>query len=161
MQQLQDATISAVSPEQCARRLMEVIPLVMRQLRGSMRQQSMQAHGLTIAHFRTLLLLGRVKSSPLTEVAAHLGLSGPAASRMVQNLVSRGWVVRQPGIEDRRQISLRLSERGRAVLKSAQRAGESRLAEALNRLSPEQRAEISQAMDILSEAFGEAEAGAN
>ncbi len=140
---------------------MDVIPLVMRQLRGSMRRQSMQAHGLTIAHFRTLLLLGRSKSSPLTEVAAHLGLSGPAASRMIQNLVSRGWVVRQPAQHDRRQISLRLSDCGRAVLKAAQRAGESRLAEALNRLSPEQRAEVAGAMELLSQAFGNAEAVEN
>ena len=130
---------------------MDVVPLVMLHLRSWMRRH--RVAGLSVPHFRALALLGRVGRSSLTEIAEHLGLSVPSVSRMVQTLVGRGLLVREAGTADRRQISLRLSDRGRAVLKNAQRNTENRLAEVLSRFSSEQRGEICQAAELLRGAF--------
>jgi len=157
MQQLQIATSNGHGPQACARQVMDVVPLVMRHLRGWMRSQ--RVAGLSVPHFRALALLGRVGTCTLTDVAEHLGLSVPSVSRMVQGLVGRNLVVREPGTEDGRQVSLRLSEHGKAVLKTAQRGTQARLAEVLSRLSADQRAEVSHATELLRDAFGESAAG--
>jgi DNA-binding MarR family transcriptional regulator len=133
---------------------MDVVPLVMRHLRGWMRSE--RAAGLSVPQFRTLALLGRLGGSPLTAVAEHLGLSAASVSRMVQGLVTKGLVVREPGTSDRRQVSLRLSDRGRSVMNAARRRTEMHLAEVLSSLSAEQRAEVSAAAALLRDAFGPA-----
>jgi DNA-binding MarR family transcriptional regulator len=151
MQQLQPATIAGASASRCARELMDVVPTVMRHIITHMRKE--RTAGMSVPQFRALILLDRHGNSPLTDLAEHLGLSVPSASRMIQGLVVKGFVVREPGESDRRQISLTLSERGRAVMKNAQRKTEAQLADVLTRLSADQRGEVAHAADLLREAF--------
>ncbi|MGH2504870.1 MAG: MarR family winged helix-turn-helix transcriptional regulator, partial [Ktedonobacterales bacterium] len=61
--------------------LMEVAPLVMREIRTRMRQS--RGAGLSVPQFRALGYLRRHPGCSLTEVADHLGLSVPATSRLV------------------------------------------------------------------------------
>ena len=58
-------------------------------------------------------------SSELTlkEAAESVHVSLPAASRMVDDLVRRGFVVRNEDVEDRRMKRVRLTEAGRAVIR--------------------------------------------
>src|SRR5207302_4332277 len=143
MQQLKIAMNGAPTSTVCARQLMEAIPLVMRHFRGWMR--SHRIAGLSVPQFRALALLGRLDGADLRSVAEHLGLSTPSASRMIQTLVTKGFVVREAATGDRRQIALHLSERGRAVMKAAQRHTEGRIAQVLGELSSDERAELSRA----------------
>src|SRR6184192_1030596 len=137
MQQLKIAMNPPASSTACARQLMEAVPLVMRHFRGWMRSQRIA--GLSVPQFRAMALLGRLGGCDLRSVAEHLGLSTPSASRMIQTLVTKGFVVREAATEDRRQIALHLSERGRAVMKAAQKHTEGRIAQVLGELSGEQR----------------------
>ncbi len=130
---------------------MDVVPMVMRQIITHMRKE--RTAGMSVPQFRALILLDRQSHSPLTDVAEHLGLSVPSASRMIQGLVVKGFILREPGSSDRRQVSLTLSERGRAVMKNAQRKTEAQLAEILSRLSADQRGEVTHATNLLREAF--------
>jgi DNA-binding MarR family transcriptional regulator len=151
MQQLHPATIATASPARCARQLMDVIPTVMRHIITQMRKQ--RVAGMSVPQFRALVLLDRHGNPHLTDLAETLGLSVPSASRMIQGLVLKGFVVREPGSSDRRQITLTLSDRGREVMKNAQRKTEAQLAEVLANLSADQRGEVSHATDLLREAF--------
>ncbi len=153
MQQMQHADNNAASDkaEALASELMEVVPLVMREIRAMMRRN--RSAGLTVPQFRALVFVRRWPNCSLTAVADHLGLSTPATSRMVDTLVASGYIEREPSPTDRRFVTLRLSEQGERVQMSARSAA---LVQVIARLSPltaEQRACIAEAMNPLRQAF--------
>jgi len=70
---------------------------------------------------------------------------------MVDNLVRRGLIVRESGLEDRRQIELYLSRQGRKLLTSAEKATLKNLKEHLTDLSPEEIQKIDEGFRLLLE----------
>jgi DNA-binding MarR family transcriptional regulator len=55
------------------------------------------------------------RGRPLRDVAGDLGVSKQAASQLVDTLVLRGYVTRVPDPDDRRRVTVDLTERGRAA----------------------------------------------
>ncbi len=141
-----------VTPEECAREMLEVVPLVMRTIRGEMRNA--REPSLTVPQFRTLLYLNRHGGASLSDVAAFIGLGLPAASALVDGLVSRDLVTREHDREDRRRITLQVTEMGRAAYQTAHRAAEACLAERIAGLGEDEQAIVVQALGILRPAFG-------
>jgi DNA-binding MarR family transcriptional regulator len=58
----------------------------------------------------------------VTELAAHLGMTKQAASQLVEELVTKGYVERRPHPDDARARLVVLSERGWACTRAADRA---------------------------------------
>lgn len=113
--------------------LMELAPLVMRVMR-----QEMAAHSdaeLSVPQFRALRFVGRQPGGSLSELAERLGTSLAAASKLVDRLVDIGLLARATDPRDRRQVTLELTDRGRAALHAAHSAAQQRLAEQLAALS--------------------------
>lgn len=98
----------------CARELLEVMPMVMRDLRRSLRSQS--TPDLRFPELRSLVFLGHNPGSNLTDLAEYIGVSLPSMSKLVDSLTYRGLVDRQPDVEDRRRVRLRLTDNGRNTL---------------------------------------------
>jgi DNA-binding MarR family transcriptional regulator len=74
------------------------------------------------------------------QLVRELGVSKQAASQLIDTLVLRGYLERQPDAEDRRRVTIVVTERGRAaaaLVRSGVQAVDSELAE---RLAPEQLA---------------------
>jgi DNA-binding MarR family transcriptional regulator len=136
---------------ECAALLMDVVPLVMQRIRTEMRSHRMR--GLSVPQFRALIFLYRNDGASLSQVADHIGLKLPTASKMVDALVARGLLIRRVLPNDRRCISLKLSSRGLAKLRRTRRIAEAHLAEMLERLSPAQQARIVEALQALWPAF--------
>ncbi len=151
MQQLQPANDGPVSADGCARELLAGAPAAMRFIREHMRRNR-QAE-LTVPHFRALLFVGHRADASLSEMAEHLGLSLPAASRMVDVLVQRRLLQRRPHSGDRRCVSLALTSRGQAVSRAAVQATRTALAQRFDTLSARDLALVSRAMRILSRVF--------
>jgi DNA-binding MarR family transcriptional regulator len=85
------------------------------------------------------------------DLPGDLGVTKQAVSQVVDLLVTRGYVVRQPDPGDRRRISLELTERGRAAVAAARR-GVAAVDEQLSeRISPEQVAGLRSALLALAE----------
>src|SRR5688500_4983512 len=101
----------ASTPHDCAREILEAVPHLMRVIRMQVRTRS--SPELTMPQFRTLAFLGRNKDAMLADVAAFLGLTPPAASKLVDALVAEGLVAREMGASDRRRIALALTALGR------------------------------------------------
>ena len=59
--------------------------------------------------------IARRGGTPLREVAVAQAVSKQAASQLVDTLVTRGYVVRVPDAEDRRRLSIALTDRGAAA----------------------------------------------
>lgn len=140
-----------VSPDDCAHEVLDVVPLVMRTIRAEMR--SHRAADLSVPQFRVLVFLARSDGASLSDVAAHLGLTPPTTSVMVDGLVSRGLVARQANPDDRRRITLGLTATGQAAMASAQQITRNRLAERLAELPDAERLAIVQAMQTLRPIF--------
>jgi DNA-binding MarR family transcriptional regulator len=78
-------------------------------------------------------------------------------SEVVARLVERGLVTRRPGPLDARQTKLRLSARGRRVMKSASPTAQERLAHGLSALPSEQREALADSLEVWLTAAGFAE----
>ena len=127
--------------------VLESVPLVMRQIRGRMREA--RGAGVSIPQFRALLFVRRHPGTPLSDVAEHLGTSLPAASELVTRLVRDGLVDREADPSSRRRIRLTLSETGATQLAGAQAGTVDWLARRLDGVDSERLAAISAALNEL------------
>ena len=150
MQQMQNATTSEA--DQVAAALLESVPLVMRTIRAQMR--GYRTADLSVPQFRALGFLHRHPGASLTDLAEHIGLTVPAASRLVDGLVARGYVARKPSPADRRTLELTVSPPGVAMLEASRARARAHLAELLATLSPEDREAVQRGADILRGLFG-------
>jgi DNA-binding MarR family transcriptional regulator len=73
---------------------------------------------------------------PLGQLIEHLRLSKQAAGYLVDTLVTRGYLDRQVDNEDRRRLTIDLTERGRGAAKVLIAAGATVDAELLSRVGP-------------------------
>jgi DNA-binding MarR family transcriptional regulator len=139
------------STKACARAMLDVVPLVMRTVRVEMRKH--RAADVSVPQFRTLAFLNRQPGASLSAVAEHIGLSLPAMSTLVDGLVERKLVARNPAASDRRRITLTLTDQGQATLAAANAATEAHLAERLAGLSAGDRQLVAQALQVLRPLF--------
>ena len=139
--------------EQCAREVLEVVPLVMGVIRSQFRKYG--ALELSVPQFRTLLFLSQHRGASLSEVAEYIGLMLPSMSALIDELVKRKFAVRRTSLNDRRRMTLTLTERGQATLSSARGATQMYIAEQLNHLAQVDRATIIKAMQALRPIFTE------
>jgi DNA-binding MarR family transcriptional regulator len=140
-----------LSPDECAREVVEVVPLIMRALVGEMRRHD--ATDLSVPQFATLAFLSRNEGACLSDAAEHFGLRLPSMSKMIDGLVVRGLVLRSTNPTDRRRVTLALSESGRDALQVAREATRVFLAERLSNLTASQLAAVVQTMGVLRPLF--------
>jgi DNA-binding MarR family transcriptional regulator len=125
--------------------------MVFRVIRAELRKHG--AKEMSVPQYRTLAFVYRNEGASLSEVGDHIGLTLPTMSLLVDGLVARGLVSRRTDPEDRRRMTLTLTEAGRARLESARAATMANLEERLRQLSASDRATITTAMRMLSELF--------
>src|SRR5256885_10802339 len=143
--------IKSTAADQCARAMLDGMPPVMWFIRCHMRKH--RTAGLSVPQFRALCLIDRYPTAGVTLVAEHLGCTQPSASRLVTGLVDRGLLTRRESRDDRRQVELALTARGRSILGSARDAPQKRLADEIRHLPEDQRQSVVAAMKILQNVF--------
>jgi MarR family transcriptional regulator for hemolysin len=153
MQRLQTATKPAVpvQSDDCAGQVLDTIPVLMRLIREQMRQH--RRSELSVPQFRSLIFVHHTPEATLSDLAEHLGLSLPAASRLVAGLVTRSLMLRQQRKDNRRCVRLSLTARGRAAFQAAFKQTRLAFAERLTSLSNPQLRLVSQAMQLLNQVF--------
>jgi DNA-binding MarR family transcriptional regulator len=139
------------TPEESARSLLEVVPIVMRDIRSEMR--SRRSLDLTVPQFRTLAFVNRNKGASLSEVANHMGLTPPSACRLVDGLNTRGMMTRQDNPADRRRIKLAVTPHGSEILRICTEGTLAHLASKLDSIDGAEREVIVKAMAILRSVF--------
>ncbi|HEU5088563.1 MAG TPA: MarR family transcriptional regulator, partial [Roseiflexaceae bacterium] len=92
------------------RELLAVLPLLNRIVAAEVRREA--GEETTMPQFR---VLAHLEGEPLTlsALARRRRVSMQSMSQLVQALVVRGWIAREPDPNDRRQSLLRLTEQGR------------------------------------------------
>ena len=132
---------------ECAHQVLDVVPLVMRVIRRDLRQHG--AFEISVPQFRTLAFLFKHEGASLSDVAEHIGLGLPAMSVLVDGLVSHGLLKRRTDQDDRRRVTLMLTESGRFRMTTAREATVAHLEQIFRQVSAADRATILHAMDVL------------
>jgi DNA-binding MarR family transcriptional regulator len=143
-----------MSPDQCAKEVLDVVPAVMRFIRAEMR--SHRASGLSIPQFRTLMYIHRNRDTSMGGVSTHLGLTPASTSTLVEGLSRRALLVRSECREDRRKVTLALTPEGRKAMEAALHETHKRLASVLDGLAGAELTVVAQAMALLRPTFAAA-----
>lgn len=94
----------------------------------------------------TVLVMGPATPSA---IAAREGVRPPSVTRTLNCLVDDGYVVREPHPDDRRQVLVRLSDKGEAMLIEERNRRNAWLDTRLARFTVEERATLRKASDLL------------
>lgn len=101
----------------------------------SIRAMAQLDPAISSTQLRALMALDETGGSNLSALAAAVGMSTSAASRLVDRLVAAGLVDRQVPARSRREVLLELTPTGRGVVGDYQQARRDVFAEALADLS--------------------------
>lgn len=131
--------------QSAARKFWIVFPMVMRTIFAESRKGNLN---LAPNHFRVLSAIS-ARNCNLSELAEHQNVSLPTMSATVQTLVERGWLERDRSADDRREITLRMTEEGRRVLAHEHRRLTEWIAAKMESLEPKDVKHVERALDIL------------
>ncbi len=134
----------------------ESLPEIMRRLGGG-RSVPAGMREVTLPQARALRAIASSEACTMGALAKSLHITLGAATGLVDRLIQQGLVQRQPDPADRRIVRVHLTAAGRrahvAVVEGARR----RLSAALEKLSPQQRAQVAEALMMLRDALAEGE----
>ena len=142
------------SSDECAHAVFDVVPQVMQTLRAEMRRR--RGPEISVLQLRALSYLRRNPGATLSLLAEHVGLTLPSMSSQVSGLVARNLIDRSISAEDRRFVTLTLTEQGRSLLETARHGTQESLAKMLAVLAPDERATVVEAMHLLAQVFAPA-----
>jgi DNA-binding MarR family transcriptional regulator len=106
--------------------------------------------GVSAVQLRALTALRQKGEANLAQLAEDIGITVSTASRLVDRLVSAGWVNRAPSETNRREISLTLTDEGKRLLRRYDRRRVVLLKECLERVPEERRDAIMAALAELA-----------
>ena len=142
----------AIDLEESARELLEVVPIIMQDIRSEMRCR--RSLDLTVPQFRVLAFVNRNQGSSLREVASHVGLTPPSTSKLVDNLIVRGLMERNDHPADRRRVRLTVTDHGMAILEASTHGTLAYLTDKLSEVDVDDREIIDKALEALRTIFG-------
>jgi DNA-binding MarR family transcriptional regulator len=131
------------------------IPALMRWARGSYGQAVRRS--LAIAGYDDLprngaFVLGGMANlgGSAADMIRGLGVTKQAASQLIDTLVLRGYLTREVDAEDRRRLTITLTERGRGAAEAVRAAVEAIDAELADSITPEQLAGLRAGLNALA-----------
>jgi DNA-binding MarR family transcriptional regulator len=110
---------------------------------------------VTLAQFRTLVVLSTQGPQPVGALAEHLDVHASTMTRMCNRLVSRNLIVRAPSPVDRREVVVTLTPEGAALVDSAMDRRRTELQTIVYKLTPDERDALVHALDVFTRAAGE------
>jgi len=93
----------------------------------------------------------------VSDISENLGVTNPATSQSLDKLVQMGLISRQENPHDRRSKQILLTEYGEQILVESMHPQRIWLKELLERLTPEETEQVSQALSLLYEKLAEIE----
>lgn len=99
--------------------------------------QILAEYGFGRAHHRVIYFVGRHPQITVSELLGILGITKQSLSRVLGQLVAEGFIVQRPGVRDRRQRLLELTEKGLALERKLTENQRARLARAFRQAGAE------------------------
>lgn len=114
---------------------------------------------VTVVQARVLVIVWGLGTANVNAVADGLGVNASNASRTCDRLVRAGLLTREQADDDRRQVVLRLSAAGQALIDSVMHHRCTELEKVTARLSPGQQTQLRRAMEAFVAAADAVDAG--
>lgn len=150
-----DKPFLGANSAECAARVMDTVPLVMRFIRSDMRAHS--AAFLSIPQLRSLAFINRSPGASLCDLADHLGVTSATASATIERLVQRNMVERTHHPQERRRIVLNLTDEGKYHLQQSLDQTRAHIADLLKGMTAEELSHIEQGLALLKNVFEQTE----
>lgn len=99
--------------------------------------QTAQAAELTLVQWRVLVIASQARGLRIGELAAHLGISIPSASRLVRRIETQGLLTARRADDDRRATNVAVTRAGRNIVDAVVRHRRELIGRALS-ADPEQ-----------------------
>lgn len=128
--------------------LTDVITRLRRSLRSSVRSD-VPWESLPMAQVELLQRLTDEPGLGVSDLAERQRLARNTVSNLVQQMVVAGLLERRGRDDDRRAVTLTVTDQGREQLSSWQRANENRVRDALEDIGPDERTAIAAALPAL------------
>ena len=117
---------------------------------GRMRALVHEGIDLTSNQYKTLLAVAGHGECSLGDLARTLEVAMSSASQMVDRLVSSGLLLRQPAIDNRRQVVIRLSPQGVILIAELQQATLQGYHKVLARLPEQEQEDLVSAFETIA-----------
>jgi DNA-binding MarR family transcriptional regulator len=111
--------------------------------------------GVTLPQFRALVVLEHNEDLRVGELAHELRIQSSTATRLCDRLVSKGLAQRQVYPRNRREVTIRLSETGRALVEEVTRRRREEIATIMSKVPATEWSAIIAALSAFREAAGE------
>ena len=133
-----------------------LLELFARFMRNSMHSAIIHSRefGLSMPQLSTLMILRKKQVSAISEIAEELGVSSAAASQMIDRMVNEGLILRAESPDDRRVKQVRLTDKGRQLLRENFKARRQWITEIIESLSDKEKEHVYQAFNILVQKIG-------
>ncbi|MEU8912059.1 MarR family transcriptional regulator [Streptomyces nigrescens] len=110
---------------------------------------------VTLPQLRMLVVLSTRGATKLVALAELLQVAPSTAMRMVDRLITAGLAHRQANPGNRRETLLQLTDEGRRTVEEVTARRRAEISAIVERLAPEQRASLIEALTAFNEAGGE------
>lgn len=137
--------------EQQAKRLREMMRLLVRRL-GFLERGEASCCNITMSQCHAIIELGRAGNLSLVDLAANLSLDKSTVSRSVDTLVNQGLLLRETDPQDRRFVTLRLTEQGVSTYREMETRMEDYFQEIIGAIPQEKREQVIDSVKCLAEA---------
>lgn len=134
--------------------LRELIRVLVRNL-GILERDDASCCGVTISQCHAIVEIGRSENISLNELAELLTLDKSTMSRTINNLVEGGLVVRELHPEDRRYITIKLTDSGINVFNNIEGSMNQYYKDIFTLIPESSREEVLESLKLLIEAVNE------
>lgn len=117
-------------------------------------REAQSRYGVTAAQMFVLHAIEQEEGLSLNALAARTATDQSSASVVVQRLVEGGYVLRTAQPADRRRIELRLTPKGRGVIRKAPPPAQQKILATVAAMPPRERKELAALLESFVEAFG-------
>ncbi len=131
--------------------LRELIRILVRNL-GILEKGEATCCGTTVSQCHAIVEIGRTNEITLNELAVLLGLDKSTMSRTINNLVDSGIVIRELHAEDRRYVTIKLTNEGTAVFKSIEGSMEQYYKSIFSSIPEEKREQVFESLQLIVDA---------
>ncbi len=114
-----------------------------------------EAEDVTLAQYRTLVVLASRGAQGMASLAEALGVTPPTASRLCDRLVRKGLVRRRADRNDRRQVRVGLTVPGRRLVDVVTARRRREIAVLLQSVPEEARRSVVAGLQLLAKSAGE------
>lgn len=138
------------------KQLREMIRILERKL-GILKESEFSCCSVTISQCHALVEIGRAQNISLNELAELLNLENSTMSRTVNNLVTNGLAKRDIDPQDRRYVTISLTDNGHKLYEDIEERMNQYFTGIYKRIPEDKKQQVLESMQILLEAINDNE----